>query len=266
MKPSLALALVLSACTSPRTEVLVEVSSDLGVPGELDRIEITATDPAGTTRSSSAVLGGGELPLPRVLGLSHEGGALGPFTLTVRGELDGAVVVSREASFSFQSGRTLVLSIELLRECIGESCAAGLSCARGGCRSIEIQASELTAWDGQPPPRDAGPYDACSAAEQCNGSDDDCDGMVDEGFDLETDRLHCGSCTVSCADPHTTSSCVAGACEITACEAPFDDCDGDADNGCETDTSTSANDCGTCGTVCANPDRVCCSGTCARGC
>ena len=48
--------------------------------------------------------------------------------------------------------------------------------------------------------------------------------------------------------------------------ADYHDCDGSGDNGCETDTDASASHCGACGNVCRNPERVCCSGTCARGC
>jgi hypothetical protein len=44
--------------------------------------------------------------------------------------------------------------------------------------------------------------------ERCNGSDDDCDGSIDEDFDLLSD-LHCGACFRTCA-PGT--SCLEGAC------------------------------------------------------
>jgi len=49
----------------------------------------------------------------------------------------------------------------------------------------------------------------CSA-EQCNGDDDDCDGEVDNGFDLTSDAAHCGACGQSCGGGQ---SCVAGVCQ-----------------------------------------------------
>jgi alpha-tubulin suppressor-like RCC1 family protein len=55
---------------------------------------------------------------------------------------------------------------------------------------------------------DAGGADACTP-EACNELDDDCDGRTDEGFDLETDRLHCGRCNNECAP---IEACVAGSC------------------------------------------------------
>ncbi|OJT24243.1 hypothetical protein BO221_13770 [Archangium sp. Cb G35] len=45
--------------------------------------------------------------------------------------------------------------------------------------------------------------------ERCNGSDDDCDGQVDEDFDLMKDPAHCGRCNNACG---ASEWCVSGAC------------------------------------------------------
>lgn len=256
---------LLAACSGGgRTEILVEVHSDLLVPEELDRVAITARAPDDRVQPATAELGPGQVPLPRVLGMVHTDGPLGPYHLTVRGERRGATVVTREASVTFVQGRTLVLRVDLLRQCIDATCEAGQTCAVGGCRSIEVGPGELTEWDGRPPPRDAAAFDAC-VPERCNGVDDDCDGETDEGFDLTSDGANCGACGVSCARPNTTASCVDSECVIDACEAPYDDCDGDPGTGCETDTSSSFQHCGACGAPCSPPDRVCNAGVCARG-
>lgn len=47
------------------------------------------------------------------------------------------------------------------------------------------------------------------APEECNTIDDDCDGLVDEGFNLATDTQNCGTCGIVCP-PGTT--CVSGQC------------------------------------------------------
>jgi hypothetical protein len=47
-----------------------------------------------------------------------------------------------------------------------------------------------------------------SASEVCNGLDDNCDGNVDEGFDLDTDPENCGVCGNGC----NGQACAAGTC------------------------------------------------------
>ena len=71
------------------------------------------------------------------------------------------------------------------------------------------------------------------ALETCNASDDDCDGMTDEGFDLVRDPRNCGGCGNQCAAPNATSICVSGSCAIATCNAGSYDIDGNLANGCE---------------------------------
>jgi hypothetical protein len=80
---------------------------------------------------------------------------------------------------------------------------------------------------------DAAPADACIGfPELCDGDDDDCDGEVDEGFDLTQDPANCGSCGNRCFQPNTDGDCVASQCEY-ACLPGFVDLDGDVTNGCD---------------------------------
>lgn len=58
--------------------------------------------------------------------------------------------------------------------------------------------------------------------EVCNGIDDDCDGQVDEDFNLDSDVNNCGACGAVCSFPHAITSCVAGVCEIIPIIFPFD--------------------------------------------
>jgi hypothetical protein len=46
--------------------------------------------------------------------------------------------------------------------------------------------------------------------ESCNEADDDCDGVIDNGYDLTTDTRHCGVCNMRCSQP--TSICCKGTC------------------------------------------------------
>ena len=56
--------------------------------------------------------------------------------------------------------------------------------------------------------------------ETCNDRDDDCDGVVDNGFDKLNDVTNCGSCGTDCRDPDPfnpgqelpNASCISGTC------------------------------------------------------
>jgi len=91
-----------------------------------------------------------------------------------------------------------------------------------------------------------------SLAEVCNRLDDNCDGVVDDGFDLLANRDNCGACGNAC-DP--SRLCTNGVC----CALGRTNCAG----ACE-DTEGDRNNCGGCGIVCSSPDRDCCSGSCGR--
>jgi len=81
---------------------------------------------------------------------------------------------------------------------------------------------------------DGGLVDVCSprpGGEICNALDDDCDGAVDEDFDLDADPLNCGVCNSPCQADNADATCSEGVCEVGDCFDGFSDLDGDV--GCE---------------------------------
>jgi hypothetical protein len=69
--------------------------------------------------------------------------------------------------------------------------------------------------------------------EICDGKDNNCDGLADDGFDLQGDPRWCGTCSNVCAFPNAVPGCTAGQCGIRFCRPGFVDLDGQPGNGCE---------------------------------
>jgi hypothetical protein len=68
------------------------------------------------------------------------------------------------------------------------------------------------AHDAGSEPSDGGAGQCMAQLELCNGQDDDCDGKVDNGFDLLGDELNCGQCGTACnSGPNRT--CCDGTCK-----------------------------------------------------
>lgn len=108
--------------------------------------------------------------------------------------------------------------------------------------------------------------------ELCNDQDDDCDGQIDEGFDISGDRANCGKCGNTCA---AAELCCGGRClaMAAASESGCPSCS--SENPCaETasccggacrDLKRDRRHCGACGHSCEQAQR-CCEGTCQATC
>ncbi|MEM6962322.1 MAG: SUMF1/EgtB/PvdO family nonheme iron enzyme, partial [Myxococcota bacterium] len=68
--------------------------------------------------------------------------------------------------------------------------------------------------------------------ELCDELDNDCDGLVDEGFDLETDIFNCGGCGSECIIANANVACVSAKCAVSSCLEGFEDVRS-SEEGCE---------------------------------
>lgn len=82
-------------------------------------------------------------------------------------------------------------------------------------------------------PKDGCECQIASAVEVCNGRDDNCNNVVDEGFDTTTDPMNCGRCGVTCSYPFARASCTQSVCGMGVCLAGFFDANGKDSDGCE---------------------------------
>jgi hypothetical protein len=114
---------------------------------------------------------------------------------------------------------------------------ADAMCVKGECVMAECHDDR---YDLDQDPNNGCEYACAPAAdgmEVCNNFDDDCDGVVDNGFDLKTDPMNCGVCGHECSLLHSSSTCEPSAegptCVVDTCEAGWHDVDGVDANGCE---------------------------------
>ena len=71
-------------------------------------------------------------------------------------------------------------------------------------------------------------------AETCDTRDNDCDGRIDEDFNLQTSTVHCGACGNACDFDNVDAICRDGECvALGGCPPGTFDVDEDLTNGCE---------------------------------
>jgi hypothetical protein len=149
----------------------------------------------------------------------------------------------------------------------GRACAlprASAQCAMGQCL---VNTCEDGFYDINTDPNDGCEYECDErGAEECNERDDDCDGMIDEDFDLTRDVQNCGACDRECRVSSGVAACVDSACAVEQCEPGFADCDGDP-AACETPTAFNPENCGACDYRCDRdwPGRINALGQCVGG-
>jgi hypothetical protein len=107
----LVVAGLLSACTSEVTELLVVVDSDYLEGIEVDEVVVEARG-----QSARGFLAGTRgSPLPRTVGVVHQGGALSPIEIRASLVRGTSEVVSARVVTGFIEGKTLVVPIFLAR-------------------------------------------------------------------------------------------------------------------------------------------------------
>ena len=166
---SLALLLGLPlACSSESrndTLIVLEVSSDLAIPGQLDKIDIDVAAASGAMVSRSFPVTAGRLPVR--LALVPEGNPAGAFTATVIARAGTQETLRQVVSTSFVANEARLLPVFLGADClfIAASCMPGQTCRAARCVATTMgvtllpladagAGSDARPTDGPPPGRD----------------------------------------------------------------------------------------------------------------
>ncbi len=214
--------------------MLIEVTSELEVPSQIDAIEVLVTgDVAGSMVNRTYEL---STPWPHTISVRPGETETQGVTIQVTARLGGGFVAQRLVRSAFVSGEEVVVRIDLPASCVSVVCDTGEDCRDGTCVPIGGN-------------MDAGPMDA--------GTDS---GPMDTGVDAG-----CSS-AAECNDdvPCTQDTCQDGACvnepDDTLCEvgSTCDPVDGCPLRACVMDSDCSD------GVVC-NGTEVCASMSCAPG-
>lgn len=131
-----------TACTSPATEILVHIQSDLQ-PDELDtytlRVRSEVTNEVRSFERAAA-------PLPASFSVSPKDDQLERrVTIAAQGLLEGRSILTATIAFDrYTAKETRHVCIFLLSECAGKVCPGGQSCGPDGCAPYVVDPSATT--------------------------------------------------------------------------------------------------------------------------
>ena len=167
--PVLTLAAVSSCRGKQRTALVVEVDSNLTVPGELDKIDIAVTANGKTQHMPYSMINGSTLPLRTALVEATD--SPGTLDIVATGLLNGNPVVHEEAVVGFIEGQASLLKLFLAAECRVDPCIdPTTTCATGGvCVGKVRPPSSLMPFD---PTKSAQHVDAAVAFTRDTGTPD----------------------------------------------------------------------------------------------
>jgi len=171
-----------------RTEFVLEISSNVAIPEQMDAVAVHVARADGlimVDRTDAIGDGPNQVRLPLVLTLVPVEKRYEAFKVRVEGLLRGETVVSRTILTSFVPEKSKLLRMSLAKECLGVACADGLTCGAGGeCIDVYIDPVPLPA-----PTQDAGGQVGASDASEPIKSGVPADGPMTPDTGQSADRL-----------------------------------------------------------------------------
>ena len=117
-------ALMVTGCTTPATEIIVTVTTDFRVPEGLDAVEF-ALGPELPTKARVKVMSTDDFPLTWVI---STGGETESVAVDVRAMLGNTLLTHATALRAFKAEASRELRVDLWRACVGASCGADEYC------------------------------------------------------------------------------------------------------------------------------------------
>jgi hypothetical protein len=149
--------LLLGGCTTPRTEVVLGIATDMPVTmmNQVDLkifregvLEFVLPMPWSVQGPN-----GGDYELPASFGVFSDDGSETKITVELTGYLNDTVVVVRRAAFSLRKEQTLYMRMALLQSCksvwMGCDPSPGdlsQTCIEGACKSAEVDVQTFNAY------------------------------------------------------------------------------------------------------------------------
>lgn len=157
----------LGACAGdPPTGIVLEISTDMRVPGEIDKLTINVRSKGRFLLARNYPLGEepGRWTLPASVALTPAGPQDAMVSVEALAHLGGQVMVARTMTIPFTPGQVYRGQVELVRECRGVLCGAGKTCIPGGgCHAVSEP-------PGQVPPPKGPPCDCEDFFPMCVGA------------------------------------------------------------------------------------------------
>ena len=150
MRRVLLAALLASACTTKRTEIVIGVATNLDAPTPLSSVQATISREGVPLLQQNWTLPGvpqGEFELPGSLGVYTDDGTEPRIEIELIGFTGTDDIIHRRSILSLVKEQTLFLRMTLTDTCIHRSdCAANQTCIEGRCVPVDIDAHVLPAY------------------------------------------------------------------------------------------------------------------------
>jgi hypothetical protein len=149
----LASLLFMAGCEAEQlTQIILVVDTDLRVPADIDRFAVKLEHLGVKVYDLDYNLNpnvSGGVKLPATLALTAGKDPSQRVTITVTGFKDSTTLLVRRVRLPFAGGRQVMLRLNMLRSCanLSKPCAAGTTCAAGGCKKIDVDPATLPDWD-----------------------------------------------------------------------------------------------------------------------